>query len=211
MGLDPSQIRENTELASRYPDPLACPPAYDASAEKLVKDYLTALRKHVEQILRYKLPQSALHSTPIEFIITVPAVWSDSAQAKTRACAEEAGMGVGSALHIISEPEAAAMYALDAMDPHDLNVDDTFLLCDAGGGTVDLITYSISAMKPALRLAEASPGTGALCGASFLNRRFQKLLEEKLNSEPGWDDEILEEVRRVDGRVRTIALINCRQ
>ena len=44
------------------------------------------------------------------------------AQAKTRACAEKAGMGSGSALHIISEPEAAAMYALDAMDPHNIKV-----------------------------------------------------------------------------------------
>lgn len=75
-------------------------------------DYLTALRKHAEQVLRYKLPESALTSTPIEFIITTPAVWSDLAQAKTRSCAEKAGMGSGSALHIISEPEAAAMYAL---------------------------------------------------------------------------------------------------
>lgn len=69
----------------------------------------------------------------------MPAVWSDLAQAKTRTCAEQAGMGKGSALHIITEPEAAAMYALDIMDPHDIEIDDTFVLCDAGGGTVDLV------------------------------------------------------------------------
>ena len=95
-------------------------------------DYLTALRKHAEQVLRYKLPESALSSIPIEFVITTPAVWSDLAQEKTRKCAEKAGMGTGSALHIISEPEAAAMYALDAMDPHNIKVGDTFVLCDAG-------------------------------------------------------------------------------
>ncbi len=194
LGLDPSQTRDATELVSKYPDPLASPPDYNIAAEKLVQDYLTALRKHAEQILRYRLPASALQYTLIEYIMTVPAVWSDSAQAKTRACAEKAGMGLGSALHMISEPEAAAMYALDAMDPHNLKVGDTFVVCDAGGGTVDLVTYTVSALKPILKLKEASPGTGSLCGASFLNRRFQKLLEKKLGNEPGYDDEVLEEV-----------------
>ena len=103
-------------------------------------------------------------------------------------------MGVGSALHIISEPEAAAMYALDVMDPHNIKIGDTFVLCDAGGGTVDLISYTVSALKPHLEIAEASPGSGLLCGSSFLNRIFQKFLEDRLGCEPGWDEEVLEEV-----------------
>lgn len=127
--------------------------------------------------------------------ITVPAVWSDLAQAKTRACAEKAGMGTGSALHIISEPEAAAMYALNIMDPHNVEVGDTFVLCDAGGGTVDLISYTVSALKPILEIIEASPGSGSLCGSSFLNRIFEQCLRKKLNGNPGWDEDVLEEVR----------------
>ena len=68
--------------------------------------------------------------------MTVPAVWSDMAQAKTRACAEAAGMGAKSALHMISEPEAAAVWALSHLDKHGIKTGDTFTLCDAGGGTV---------------------------------------------------------------------------
>ncbi|MCJ1259426.1 hypothetical protein MMC24_007263 [Lignoscripta atroalba] len=196
LDIDPSQRRGTYDLAKNFPDPMASPPGYDTPPEKLVKDYLTALRKHAEQILRYKLPQSALQSTPIEFVITVPAVWSDDAQAKTRACAEQAGMGLGTALHVISEPEAAAMYALDAMDPHNIRVGDTFLLCDAGGGTVDLISYTVSALKPVLKIQEATPGTGSLCGSSFLNRIFQKFVQEKLGNDPGWDEDVLEEAMK---------------
>ena len=117
------------------------------------------------------------------------------AQAATRLCAEAARMGAGAALHIISEPEAAALYALDALDPHGLKIGDTFVLCDAGGGTVNLITYRVSSLKPVLKLAEASPGSGSLCGASFLNRGFQEYLEEKLGNLPEWDGEVMEEVR----------------
>ena len=125
-------------------------------------------------------------------------MWSDIAQATTRICADAAGMGAGAALHIISEPEAAAVYALNALDPHRIKVGDTFMLCDAGGGTVDLITYKVSSLKPVLKLAEASPGSGSLCGASFLNRGFQKYLEEKLGNQPEWDEEVMEEVGLLD-------------
>ena len=129
------------------------------------------------------------------FQITVPAMWSDAAQAKTRLCAEQAGMGLGHGLHIISEPEAAAVYALDVLDPHSIEIGDTFVLCDAGGGTVDLISYTVKALKPRLEITEATTGTGSLCGSTFLNRRFEQYLKDRLRMEPGWDQDVLEEVR----------------
>lgn len=86
---------------------------------------------------------------------------------------------------MISEPEAAAVYALDVLDPHQIKVGDTFVVCDAGGGTVDLISYTVMALKPRLEVVEATPGTGSLSGSTFLNRRFEKFLEGKLGQEPG--------------------------
>lgn len=185
-------------MGKQLPDLKALPPSYALSSERLVTDYLTALRKHAEQVLRYYLPKSALHSTPISFIITVPAVWCDAAQSKTRICAERAGMGPASSICIISEPEAAAIYALDAMDAHGLHIGDTFVLCDAGGGTVDLISYTVSALKPILKLDEAAPGTGACCGSIFLNRKFAEYMKEKFGGNDDWDEEVLEEVRYED-------------
>jgi len=185
LDLDPSQARGVSDLSRQYPD---------QNAEKLCTDYLTALRAHTEQVLKHKLPQSVLRSTPIEYIITVPAVWSDAAQAKTRQCAENAGMGKG--LQIISEPEAAAIYALHAMDPHSIKIGDTFVLCDAGGGTVDLISYTVSALKPILQVEEAAMGTGRICGSTFLNRIFQRYLTEKLGLNEEWDDEVVEDAMK---------------
>ncbi|KAL8847996.1 MAG: hypothetical protein Q9221_006958 [Calogaya cf. arnoldii] len=194
--LDPSQSRSTSGLAKKYPDINASPPVYGRGPEELVKDYLTALRCHAERVLRHKLPQSALASTPIEFVITVPAVWSDRAQASTRRCAEQAGMGTGSSLHMISGPEAAAMYALDAMDPHNIEVGDTFVLCDAGGGTVDLISYKLSELKPVLRIEEAAPGNGSLCGSTFSNRIFHRFLLDRFGADSNWDEDVLEEAMK---------------
>ena len=109
-------------------------------------DYLRALRLHGEATLQKMLPAGAMSSGSIGYIMTVPAVWSDAAQARTSACAEEAGMGDGSQLQMILEPEAAATYALKTMDDHDIAIGDTFVLCDAGGGTVDLISYKVLAL-----------------------------------------------------------------
>ncbi|KAL8819859.1 MAG: hypothetical protein Q9191_007642 [Dirinaria sp. TL-2023a] len=194
LDLDPSQSRGVSDLSRQYPDQHALPPTYTQNAEKLCTDYLTALRTHTEKVLNYKLPQSVLKTTPIEYIITVPAVWSDTAQAKTRACAENAGMG--KALQIISEPEAAAIYALHAMDPHSIKIGDTFVLCDAGGGTVDLISYTVSELKPILQVEEAAMGSGRICGSTFLNRIFQKFLVDKLGLNEEWDDEVVEDAMK---------------
>lgn len=70
LDLDPSQARGTSELARTYSASNALPPGYDSNTEKLVTDYLTALRKHAENFLKHKLPESALRSTLIEYIIT---------------------------------------------------------------------------------------------------------------------------------------------
>jgi len=135
LGLDPTQDRDTSSLAKKYPNTL--PPITESECEKYVVDYLTALRKHAENYLQQKLGEGAsvvLRTTPREYVITVPAVWSEKAKAKTLSCAERAGMGSGDNLHMITEPEAAAIYALDNIAPMELKEGDTFVLCDAGGG-----------------------------------------------------------------------------
>ena len=60
-------------------------------------------------------------------------------------------------------------------------------------GTVDLITYEIEKLKPVLKVREATVGDGGFCGSSFLNRIFQKHLEDRFKHLPRWDEETLEE------------------
>jgi hypothetical protein len=66
-----------------------------------------------------------------------------------------------------------------------------------------LISYTITALHPILKVKEAAGGTGGLCGSTFLNRRFGEFLTAKLGGEAGWDDEILAEAMdRFDSVVR---------
>jgi molecular chaperone DnaK (HSP70) len=193
LDLDPFVPTEASELSKKYPDLKALPPGYQHQPTTLVTDFLESLRQHAERILILKLGEEIIRSTPVEYIITVPAMWSEAAQAKTRQCAEKAGMNKYASVHIISEPEAAAIYALDSMDPTSLHVGDTYVLCDAGGGTVDLISYRVTAVRPVLRVEEAAPGTGSLCGSTFLNRIFRRHMESKYGGMLGWDSETMDE------------------
>lgn len=60
-----------------------------------------------------------------------------------------------------------------------LNIDDNYVVCDAGGGTVDLITYRVADNSP-LRLEESVRGTGDVCGSVLLNQGFAEYLAGKL-------------------------------
>lgn len=194
LALDPSHCNDCTSLlAIDFPDPKALPPGYNRKldAVKLTIDYLGLLHSHTLEILRLKLGDSVVNTTPINYTITVPAIWSDAAKVQTQRCASAAGMG--DEIQIVSEPEAAVIYALDSIDPHNLRVGENFILCDAGGGTVDLITYNIVSLDPIVKVREAVPGSGDACGSTFLNRIFRKYLEDSLGDLDGFGDDTLED------------------
>ncbi|KAL8650204.1 MAG: hypothetical protein Q9210_003962 [Variospora velana] len=196
LGLDPKRPRPISGLASALADEKAAPPGYNQSAETLVVDYLSKLRSHFVSVLKQKLPASVLDTTPMQYIITHPAIWSATAVAATKRCAEKAGMNKGENLQLVTEPEAAAIWALPRLVPYKPQVGDSFILCDAGGGTVDLISYQIKALKPIVRVTEVARGDGGLCGSTFLNRRFTAFLRGKLGGHDAWREEMLEEVKR---------------
>lgn len=106
----------------------------DTECEKHVVNYLTALRKHTDTYLKDRFGEAFWRTTPREYIITVPAIWLDKSKDTTLACAEKAGMGSRNKIQIVAEPEAAGIYALQSMENIDLKDNDTFVICDAGGG-----------------------------------------------------------------------------
>jgi len=133
LELDPNL--RNT-LARRYPKTAIQPKPEDV--EKLITDYLRVLREHADGRIKASfagLGDALLRRVPWEYIITVPAVWPETAQNTTRKCAAQAGMASSNPVQIITEPEAAGIYALEHMSREiGLTIGDTFVICDAGGG-----------------------------------------------------------------------------
>ncbi|XDG03264.1 hypothetical protein ABKA04_002879 [Annulohypoxylon sp. FPYF3050] len=110
---------------------------YNKTVIDAVSDYLTEIYKHTMDTLTRRYGESFMASTNVDFVLTCPAVWSDAAKNATLQAAERAGMGLKADIQIISEPEAAAVYTLKAIQPNHLSVGDNFIVCDAGGGTVE--------------------------------------------------------------------------
>lgn len=89
-----------------------------------VSDYLTQLYKHTMETLTRRYGETFMAMTKVQFVLTVPAVWSDSAKNATLQAAEKAGMGNRGELKIISEPEAAAVYTLKTVQSSNVKVGD---------------------------------------------------------------------------------------
>ncbi|PVH83064.1 actin-like ATPase domain-containing protein [Cadophora sp. DSE1049] len=137
----------------------------------IVSDFLRGVRMHLETALEIRFG-SMLHDLRREVVITVPAVWSDKAKNQTYKAVCNAGFNTeNTKISMITEPEAAAIYALrDLEDGPFTNIKsgDHFVVCDAGGGTVDIITYRVDSVQPAFVIKEAVVGTGK----SWLHRKL---------------------------------------
>ncbi|KAJ6077563.1 uncharacterized protein N7446_000499 [Penicillium canescens] len=181
--------RKATLLPDHH-DPRRMNYPHRVTANRVLIDYLHALQEHIPKVLKDQFG-TALDSMSFKYVIAVPAMWPEKAKSQTRTCAEKAGLGRASDIQIISEPEAAAVHVMTQSRSSALEVDDTIVVCDAGGGTVDCITFTILALQPVLRLKESAAGDGKLCGGIFLNNIFEHFLSERLGNCEGWDDDTL--------------------
>jgi len=168
------------DMSRKYPSTLEEAPHYNKKAKDIAIDFLTSVRKHVIKELAVRYTETTLNTLRQEWIITVPAIWSPTAKNTTKEIALAAGMGKSDTLQITTEPEAAATFTLRSLDPHDVKINDNVVICDAGGGTVDLVSYRVKKLNPHLEVEESGIPTGGKCGSVFLNRIFEKTVEDKL-------------------------------
>lgn len=75
-----------------------------------------------------------------------------------------------------SEPEAGAIHASTLSTLHHLRPSQSFLLCDAGGGTVDTAVYKLMGQLSELEIAEMCVRSGATSGSLFIDLKFEELL-----------------------------------
>ncbi|KAK9438890.1 Heat shock protein Hsp70 [Metarhizium brunneum] len=119
--------------------------------------------------------------------MTLPAIWPHYAQESMRKAAEKAGFfskrhAGETILKFVSEPEAAALATIkDHSKKSTIQSGDHIVVCDAGGGTVDLISYQVESKEPFV-LKECVQGEGGLCGGIFLDEEFKKLIMSRTSS-----------------------------
>ncbi|RHZ51804.1 Hsp70 family protein [Aspergillus thermomutatus] len=154
----------------------------------LIVDFLRHLLAHTKaQLIR---SHGFNDNDSVEWVLCVPVVWRRRAVRKMQDALAEAshrslfGRTISNSvenLYIVSEPEAAAACVLAST--REIKAGDTFMILDAGGGTVDAVIYKLRNTEPLQMEKEAVKPEGALCGSSYLNERFEEILRDRLRDE----------------------------
>ncbi|KAJ7640457.1 hypothetical protein DFH06DRAFT_1334809 [Mycena polygramma] len=148
-------------------------------------------------------------SPTMYIILTTPNGWEGSQQRRMRAAAIRAGLvdeTGGRRVKFVSEAEAAVLYATDSGSVSDwLVTDGQLILCDCGGGTVDITSgifiiiiylvlmdpirgYKIDAIQPVLKLSESSASRCYLAGAVFITQTAKAFFKARLQGTE-WESE----------------------
>jgi len=155
------------------------------TAVDVTADYLREFRKLIFRELEKPMTKEVLDKTPIDFYVTVPAIWDDIAKDQTTRAVKQAGFldRVRDNFTLMSEPEAAAVAALtttyeryggvveassrrESTKLAERVADETHLqkglialIVDGGGGTVDLEAMKVVDVNP-LKLRNVCVGYG---------------------------------------------------
>ncbi|GIJ84943.1 hypothetical protein Asppvi_003798 [Aspergillus pseudoviridinutans] len=153
------------------------------TAREAIMDYLMKVFEHTHgQLGKY---EGFNNTWEVELVLCVPSKWSTYAQLTMREILLEVVdktdmRGREFSIFIIDEPEAAATFALRHENIREnIEKGSNFVVCNAGGGTVDAITYKVRQEDP-FRFDEIATPTGKYCGSSYINQAFIEETRERL-------------------------------
>jgi len=85
----------------------------------VVSDFLKSVLETTKANIKYSYGTDNIRACGMEYVLTVPAIWSDSAKAQMVKAAESAGFGSHQEdFHFISEHECVAAHNLKAIAPN---------------------------------------------------------------------------------------------
>lgn len=183
--LEPESFKEQSNRTSRVWESYY---ALDSHALKkrpvdAVADYLRWLWGRVKAAIVEREAEDEdselFEPSHLTVVLTVPASWSAPAKQRMATAAVIAGIPE-QCLKTLAEPEAAAVHGLrkKARQRH-VGDGDCVIICDAGGGTVDVVAYQVRTREP-LSLAQITVSKGDFCGSSFVNKEFRNQLRSIL-------------------------------
>ncbi|KDQ12464.1 hypothetical protein BOTBODRAFT_34432 [Botryobasidium botryosum FD-172 SS1] len=191
LHLHPDSMKSSHQITL---DPL--PP--QVPVEKIYADFIGYLFRQTKRFFQERILDGEntwkLLERKIDFIIAHPNGWDITEQTILRQAVIDAGIlpSLSAALervYFVSEAEASVHFVLHHTDLEArLEIQDNFIVCDAGGSTVDTTLYTASQIKPLLRLEEKRASACVQAGAIFVNQSAKEYLFE-LFSKSDLDEE----------------------
>ncbi|ORY17005.1 hypothetical protein BCR34DRAFT_611282, partial [Clohesyomyces aquaticus] len=160
--------------------------------DHLRKSSEDVLEEYMEKVSRewyFHMTTGGIHmldQVPLDMVITHPVGWSYEALNKTyraiMAAFPKRMYGGLRNVYMTTEAEACSTYTVqELLHQHTSRLikGDCFILCDAGGGTVDVASYVVESLRP-LKLTKMGSLKGDECGAIFIDQAFLKWCQQKL-------------------------------
>ncbi|KAI6872119.1 hypothetical protein KC338_g1774 [Hortaea werneckii] len=150
----------------------------------VIADYLSWLWTKVkDEIVQAESIKNLFERVEVTVVVTLPACWSDRAKEGMHNAVKQSGIAKDATfLKFASEPEAAAIYGLKSrVKKGEVDEGDCVIVCDAGGGTVDVVSYQIRSLDP-LSVDQVVTAQGGFCGSAFINVEFETQLSSFLGS-----------------------------
>lgn len=154
----------------------------DATAVDIIGEYLKVFKKHVDDYIIKKEAEKKFFflqgTLKLCYVLTVPAMWDKTAKDTMIRAATKGGLvekDQHDNLLIITEPEAAALSCEEHYKDIEKKDGTTFIVCDAGGGTVDLVTFRLDINKDGTEVIhQLGEGEGDTCGSAYLDHNFRE-------------------------------------
>ncbi|KAK5660272.1 hypothetical protein OQA88_12812 [Cercophora sp. LCS_1] len=151
----------------------------------IATDYLGEVMYQVRLDIGNDRDQAMLGQFPFDVVITHPAEWDERARNLTFRAVNTA---LRNAFHdvvlkpgyfrLTTEPEACAQSTVRAaqaagmVSTHQLRAGECFIVIDAGGGTVDVVSYRIVRIAPAFKLERITVAESGHYGATKIDDYF---------------------------------------
>ncbi|XP_052212853.1 heat shock 70 kDa protein 12A-like [Dreissena polymorpha] len=147
---------------------------FSLTIKYLVDDVMDSLNKQIT---------NGVNKNDINWVLTVPAIWDEHAKQFMRTAAREAGIEMGH-LSLALEPEAASIYCRHIKMSREENSTGAdistfqpgtrYLICDAGGGTVDITVHEVTSD---MKLKEIEKASGGAWGGTKVNDAFKQFID----------------------------------
>ncbi|UZJ55704.1 hypothetical protein CBS101457_005024 [Exobasidium rhododendri] len=192
--LKPSHLELIVDLESAAPDMDPLP--FGVTAETIAAQFLSYMVSCVGAYIQSRHSNGgdvlAQMAESISYVITIPNGWELPQQQVLRNACIEAGMvsqDRASTISFVSEAEASMNFCAQSSAASDwLEYPGQHLIvCDAGGGTIDISTYEVKSTAPTLSLSETSASDCLMAGSTTVDRRARELIQRRLAGTE-WDN-----------------------
>eukprot|EP01084_Bolivina_argentea_P316202 548042_1 len=168
-------------------------------SSKVFIEELKHLKKEAMKYLKKmkKIKKLKFKPSDIQWILTVPAIWDETAKHQMRHWAKKAGLiNNHSQCIIVLEPDCASLavqhYILNKQtenieNKYSFNLGDKYILVDVGGGTADIACHEILTENDMYGVKEIYHPSGGAFGASYIDDEFIHMLEKIFSKQ--WIDE----------------------